>query len=829
MAAVKNTATRLMAAVLAVALLFTLTSGCKNDIGDNNGDTESPVAAFNVSDDTEGYVYVPQELSLPDGISDIQDVIYIDGRLYFVSNHHDSGSGTFLAEYTSSSKICAINIDGTGFEELSGYIPPVQMPEDAFGGVLITAMSADDEGNLWVLEHWEFFRYELPAGFDAASPNAGDYGIISLDFGSALRKLDKTGSYLSSIDIGGIFEEQQGFAPRGFAIGGDGNIYLFASFTDIMATFVYGEVIYVMGSDGNMLYDIIPYFPRSADIVRMANGNVAYLSTDAYGDGTGTYGLRVVEREEDSDGDTEDFSGDVTEVPSETLSMLAYPGSGGFDAFLCTIGSLYGIMAAAGEHIKLLDWLGSNINTGAERAESVVVLPDGRIICNLRSYAAAGGAQTSRLLILTKTPISEISEKTVLTLAGVFISDAVIDRVAWFNGTNADYHIEVTDYAYVSGNYYDYGGIDRLVTDIITGNIPDILYMVRLPYDRYAANGLLEDLYPFIDSDPELSRADLVTGVFKAAETDGKLYRIFPDFEINTLAGHPSVLGSDTNWTINDLKAIIDAHPDADMPLGQSYPRYDTTPGSMISFLLRMIAYNIEEFINWGEGKVMFNTDTFIEMLEFVDEYLTDDERLTIYQQEPFNEFNNPFATGHQLVQDVKMPLYIGTYVNLKFQLGGEIVFKGFPTGSGSRHGFTAYQSIGITTVSKNKAGAWQFLRSLLDADFQISQLSFYNFPSNKAAFDELLIRCMDESSDVIPRHPVTRELLAPTITQEDADKIIALVNSLTPTSDDWLLYGAFADIISESAEDFFNGRNTAREAAEIIQSRVSIYVWEHG
>ena len=60
--------------------------------------------------------------------------------------------------------------------------------------------------------------------------------------------------------------------------------------------------------------------------------------------------------------------------------------------------------------------------------------------------------------------------------------------------------------------------------------------------------------------------------------------------------------------------------------------------------------------------------------------------------------------------------------------------------------------------------------------------------------------------------------------TQEEADQILAVINSVTTVSgyDESLM-----KIIQEGAEDYFNGRSTSQDAARVIQSRASIYVAE--
>ena len=77
----------------------------------------------------------------------------------------------------------------------------------------------------------------------------------------------------------------------------------------------------------------------------------------------------------------------------------------------------------------------------------------------------------------------------------------------------------------------DASGIQKLNTEILSGMVPD-LFLVdeNMPIDIYAAKGVLQDLWPLIDADPELSREDLMEHFFDALSVDGKLYQIADTF-----------------------------------------------------------------------------------------------------------------------------------------------------------------------------------------------------------------------------------------------------------------------------------------------------------
>ncbi len=67
--------------------------------------------------------------------------------------------------------------------------------------------------------------------------------------------------------------------------------------------------------------------------------------------------------------------------------------------------------------------------------------------------------------------------------------------------------------------------------------MPDILVGTDFPSVQYAAKGLLEDLWPYLDADPGYSRDKLMSQPLNAAQTDGKLYRLPLDFGVTTAVG----------------------------------------------------------------------------------------------------------------------------------------------------------------------------------------------------------------------------------------------------------------------------------------------------
>ena len=143
---------------------------------------------------------------------------------------------------------------------------------------------------------------------------------------------------------------------------------------------------------------------------------------------------------------------------------------------------------------------------------------------------------------------------------------------------------------------------------------------------------------------------------------------------------------------------------------------------------------------------------------------------------------------------------------------GEEFIYIGFPNSIGNNGSFFAapYQDLqlAIPEQTKNKDGAWAFLREMLSTEYQ----------STMEYFLPILESALMNSLD--------KQLNAPEtiLTQEDVDRFLELLNNT-----EIFLYGdsSIQNIILEEAIAFFENAKTAEEVAELIQSRVSLYLAE--
>jgi len=267
------------------------------------------------------------------------------------------------------------------------------------------------------------------------------------------------------------------------------------------------------------------------------------------------------------------------------------------------------------------------------------------------------------------------------------------------------------------------------------------------------------------------------------------------------------VLGEYPGWTIEEFIAVLDANPQADIPFGSGVTKQD--------FLFRLLFLNLYEYVDMDSRTADFNNRDFIKLLELINTFPSEDDDFLydpLLNRELKSEGRQIMDTLSARVQD------LGTQ---RESFGGDIVFKGWPTADRSGHRFISHDGVAITTHADDKDGAWEFVRTLLMEEHQRD--FFWGFPINKAVFNERMLEDMEPLSYMHNGVTITVEP-----TQEDADEIVALINSTTKIT----AHGSdvqLGNIIIESATDFFDGHITAEDAARIIQSRVSIFLAEQG
>ena len=480
---------------------------------------------------------------------------------------------------------------------------------------------------------------------------------------------------------------------------------------------------------------------------------------------------------------------------------------------------------------ELFRWLDSDINGNYVR--SVGVLEDGRVLAVVEDWE---DTSNSGIVLLTKTAADQVPQKetiVVATLSGGYNLKALIVN---FNRNSDKYHVTVKEYLNTDnwdGNDYVSlvsDAVTSLNNDITSGNCPDIIDLSGLNFKQLASKGAFEDLNGYLEDSAVLDRSQFLENILEAYSYNGSLISIPASVALQTVAGKAEDVGAQMGWTLEEMIAYAEAHPDAAMFEG-------ATKQQILYYLLNS---NEDAFVDWETGKCNFNSDEFKHLLEFVksfpDEY-------------DYASDNTSTATKIQKGQVLMETVYISDFKDIQIYpelFGGEVTYIGFPTAdrrSGCK--LSSSQALAITSKSKVKEGAWEFIESCLLKD-QGSRFNSSGFPVMKDRLQALAEEAVkveyltDENGELILDSEGNAIAMGGSstvfyedgwsytyrqATQEEVDIIMHLLEVAEPAPD---LYGSnVSTIVTEEAEAFFKGQKSVEETVSVIQSRVELYVSE--
>jgi len=651
-----------------------------------------------------------------------------------------------------------------------------------------------------VSENWN----EAPSSIKEDDERYWDY--YKYEESSVVRVLDKTGAEISSakIDTG-----EEYFYVNSTNIDSNGNVVV-----------TYDGCIYGISMDGKVAYKIQLSNDYSAwinHIVELNDGRIAAIINGE------NMSIQVIDADKGALGEKVDL---------KTTAYQFYKGSGDYDFYYSTDLYFYGYKLSSNSSDELFSWLDMSMDSG----DLMTIVPgeDGNILAVSRTYDNTTWMEKYELVTFTRKPYDEADHRTELTLACYYLDWDVKNRIMDFNKTNENYKIKVIDYSEGVDDYD--AGIMKFNTELISGNVPDIIALSELNMSRLVSAGVLEDLYPYIEKDPEIKKENFFPNILKAAEIDGKLYTTISTFNIITLIGASKLVGYEPGWTYEELYAAL-----AKMPEGCDILDEYTTKASVLQVLL---ALNMNNLVDWSTGKCNFNSKEFVDALKFTEyfplEYQYEGDDYVVYE-----DYASRIQSGKQMLAE-----YYASGItdliwnNYDDSFGGETTYIGFP--STDRDGSVIYinSGYGISAKSKNKDAAWDFIREFMTDEYLST--NDYSFPVSKTLYDGIVDKYThiqyqtdengeylidEETGEKIPMQiggywdSQKQEYISIyTIEQGKIDKLTNLITSSDKIAS---VDTEIMNIVMDQAEAFFNGTTTAEKIAEAIQNKVELYVNE--
>lgn len=668
----------------------------------------------------------------------------------------------------------------------------------------IAGIAVNDDGSLTVIENVYLSWSDAPA--DIKSDSDDYYNYYQSENAYYLRVLDKTGAEVSSAKLEADTSNDDFYVSQ-FVLDESGNALVMSNIK-----------LTAFAPDGSLAYEI-PVDGYIYSIATLRDGRIGVLAMDMSSHDSA---LNIV-----------DSKAGVFDSTSYTMPFDAYnliSGGGDYDLYYTSGINFYGYSLETETAEKLFSWISCDVDSN--ELALVNVSDDGTISGFTGGYDDKAETYSLDYVTVTKVPYDSVPQKISLSMATMYVDYSTQKAVIDFNRSNDKYRVDLIDYSeYNTEDDYN-AGLTKFNTEIMAGNMPDILALdTQTPYRQYAAKGLLEDLYPYIDADSELDRSDYFPNVFAALEVNGGLYTACAGFGILSAVGATSIVGDTPGWTYDEYYEAL-----AKMPEGCEGFDYGYDRNTLLTLCL---ALDMDDYMDWSTGECRFDSEDFVKLLEFANQNKTDFD----YENAEYTEEDtaaNRIREGKQMLTSANFFSADYMYNNFEQTFGAPVTIKGFPTMHGVGNMITIQSSYAMSSTCQHKDAAWQFLRTFLTEDYQ-KDVPY--LPTNMNVFEKQLADSMvveyekdpngnymlDENGE---RIPVSKGMISDGVntytiyatTQEQADQLRQAIADTTKLMNYDM---SIADIVTEQAAAYFSGQKSAEEVAKLIQSKANIYINE--
>lgn len=615
------------------------------------------------------------------------------------------------------------------------------------------------------------------------------------------------GSKTQSSDVKQLFDTSttsDWFYIEYIAMDNDGNIYLTAD----------GEIL-VMNSDFVKQYSI----PINSWVYSIARSNDGEMYINSYFDEG--MGIAKIDREKKA------LSEPI--YLNDSTSGIFF--ADGYDFYSKNDYGIYGynITEDGVEKEEIMNFENSDIYSSS--FELIAVLSKDKIIANDRDM----DTYENNVVVMDKSHDIDLSQIKVVEIATAEYSNYTFSsKVVKYNKAHKDSRIVVNDYTkYDTPDDYN-AGRTKLMNEVSTGVYkPDILICSSDTgtASYFVKNEIFLDLNDFISGDPDIQSDDILDSVKLTFSTsDGKLWGLASNFNVNTLVGKKSELGDKTSWTFDELLDYA-----ASLPEGVSLID-NNSQSNMLYFFDEAFA----SFIDLENNTCNFENETFYKFLNYL-KTLPEESNYDVdydYDSNYYSQYQNGSVAlyGAYIYSPVSFP-ELQCVFNSK-----DYTIIGMPTYNESSKGGTmrfsnAYM---ITKYCENTDVAWDFVKTLL-----ISDDEYYDgFSILKSDLRKLCEKYYDYEFEFYfsggamygtydKENPGSQEnMTEPGIlthfTEEDTELIMNYLNNECGSPIASEIPDEVLSIITEEITSFTGGAKSAEDCARVIQSRVSIYLAEH-
>ena len=512
-----------------------------------------------------------------------------------------------------------------------------------------------------------------------------------------------------------------------------------------------------------------------------------------------------------ADLDSSEILQTYTGIPTDVIRISGYQG----DGLLLVSGQvLYGFSFEGEQIDEILKWDDYSIN--------------GESICFARRtdekniyVGLSNGITYAELAHLTLIPKSEVKEKEKIVLAALGDNSLVQNRIKKYNRYNDRYIVEYRQMD--EGEDYD-SALKEFNQLILGEDCPDLLVLSsQLDIEDFAANGVFEDLSPYLEKSRRVKREEFAENVLQAYTRSGKLLCIPSSFSISeAVVGKQSLAEEGFGRDIRDYQDLTGRYPDSRL--------FEST-----NCRTDLLHTGWKSFVDFESGKCRFDSRDFLEFLEWVKTYPSEIDN-TVHPLERYQ-------SGEILFRLTPIFGVDGYWINIPV-FGEQVSLFPYP---GSDSAFIwSDDTYAITANSRHKEGAWDFIESCI----RHRNLSDYydGFPVRKDMRKELFDLFMekryktDEAGNILydeatgepveERRGIHRfnnvDFSFYSMTKEQIDVLEAFLNQ--PLAAREIANNREKEmylIFNEEVQPYLLGQKSAEDVAKIIQSRLQLYLDE--
>ncbi|MBQ2725868.1 MAG: hypothetical protein IJF78_09190 [Clostridia bacterium] len=616
-------------------------------------------------------------------------------------------------------------------------------------------------------------------------------------------------------------EEMRWFYIQYMAVDKDGYVYLGAD-----------QEIAVLNPDLTLAFTVTA--DNWINTMTASPDGTVYISS--YMDGG--YGLTPIDRDKKSFGEA------VTLGNSSNMREMFF--AGGYDLYYTTDDGVYGYNFAEpaedgtvgeGENVLIMSYQNSDVTE--DTFDILSVVDSETFLVSERDPVT----YDSTVAVYKKAADVDLSSVHVIEMACIYPNYNLPASVVQFNKDNPGSRIIISDYSQYNTDEDYMAGANKLATDIVNGLYkPDIV--IGNTGDAFVQQilekSLYTDLYTFLDKDDRINRNTVFSSVLYSYETDdGKLWGLPSEFSVSTLIAPKAVMGDRTSWTFTEMLDFA-----MNLPAGVSLME-DLTQENAMHYLLGGSGY--AAFVDQKNASCSFTSPEFIKYLEYI---RTLPASSPSYEERPDDYYETLYLARHngQVALDAVGLSDPHDWVSLEAAFNTkDYVLIGFPAENGDKGARISYSdSYIITSFCEYPDEAWAFLKTIIHPEFDEMRERYHginSFPIVRGLCEEMAEQYKEYEYDIYfsggaswgsydPENPDTSELREPGIRTyfTDADKTALLdylengVGQRTSAQ----VSDEITAIVNEEISTYLGGVKDAKTCADVIQSRVKLWLAEH-